>query len=44
MQDPLNQSDAGLGGEASEEMTRYGIKCAGISQFFYGNYSLYESE
>jgi hypothetical protein len=34
----MDQSGAGLGSEVVEEMAKYGIKCAQISQFFYGGY------
>jgi hypothetical protein len=33
-----NRSDADLDSEAVEEMAKYGITCAQISQFFYGGY------
>src|SRR3954465_1117388 len=33
-----SSSDADLGGEALAEMAKYAIKCAQISQFFYGGY------
>jgi hypothetical protein len=33
-----NRGDADLGGETLAEMAKYGIKCAQISQFFYGGY------
>jgi hypothetical protein len=38
MPEHTNQSDADIGSEAVEEMAKYGIKCAQISQFFYGDY------
>jgi hypothetical protein len=38
MPEHINQSDADVGSEAVEEMAKYGIKCAQISQFFYGDY------
>jgi hypothetical protein len=34
----MNQGGATLGSEAVEKMAKYGIKCAQISQFFYGDY------
>jgi hypothetical protein len=33
-----DRSDADLGSEALEEMARYGIKCAWVPQFSYGDY------
>src|SRR5947209_20411078 len=38
MSEHTNRSDADLGSEAVEEMAKYGITCAQISQFFYGDY------
>jgi hypothetical protein len=38
MPEHTNRSDADLGSEAVEEMAKYGITCAQISQFFYGGY------
>jgi hypothetical protein len=38
MPEHTNQSDADIGSEAVEEMAKYGIKCAQINQFFYGDY------
>jgi hypothetical protein len=38
MPEHTNRSDADLGSEAAEEMAKYGITCAQISQFFYGGY------
>ena len=38
MSEPTRSSDADLSDEAKREMAKYGIKCAQISQFFYGNY------
>ena len=35
MPEHTNRSDADLGSEAVEEMAKYGITCAQISQFFY---------
>jgi hypothetical protein len=38
MLEHINQSGVDLTSEAVEEMAKYGIKYAQISQFFYGSY------
>jgi hypothetical protein len=38
MSEHPDRSNADLGSEAVEEMAKYGIKCAWISQFSYGDY------
>jgi hypothetical protein len=38
MSEHMNRSAADLGGEAIEEMAKYGITCSQISQFSYGGY------
>ena len=38
MSEHTRSSDVDLSDEAKREMAKYGIKCAQISQFFYGGY------
>jgi hypothetical protein len=38
MQDSVNESGTDLGGEADDEMAKYGIERAQINQFLYGRY------
>jgi hypothetical protein len=38
LSEPTCDSRAGLGTEAVQEMARYGIQCAQMTQFFYGGF------